>query len=98
MGNTWPQTFCSVGGHLARGAAVTGAEFEFLFYPPKKKMFWSDFNNAGVLQKSSEIKEHKVCKRRMCSAQVEQIHSHEVMPPPCVLLCRNKRQIKTRKA
>lgn len=66
-----------------------------LYFTPKK-MIWSDFNNAGVLQKSSEIEERKVRQDVLCSGRAD-TQGLEVMPPLCVLLYRNKRQIKTRK-
>ena len=60
MGSAWaqPLQLFTVGGHLARCTAITGAGFELIFY--QKKRFWSDFNSAGVLQKNSENEGYKV--------------------------------------
>lgn len=54
MGSAWaePLQLCTVGRHLARCMAITGAGFELIFY--QRKRLWSDFNSAGVLQKNSE--------------------------------------------
>lgn len=48
----------------------------------------------------SEIEEHQVGQEEdvLCSGRADtRGHCPEVMPPPCVLLWRNKRQIETRK-
>lgn len=73
MGNAWAQPLCSVGGHLARHDAVTGAGFDLLFY--KKKRGFEVISTVLVCHRRVQrMRGARWGNRRMCSAQVEQIH------------------------